>query len=191
MGKTIGTGIVAVFGVMLGGIVLLAAPEAISAAFVVAAVCLAAATAATVLSVRRTLGWNRREAGVWLEGAAIPVGVLWMLGAFVQGLTSTWWSWKVATALELVAACAWAVVTMAAAAAAAAALQEDTERAASEERHERLLAAARDVMAMDERTGVRAELAARVLNSRPGELGDALAEEEMEGALRAGGRRGR
>ncbi len=179
-----GTRLVAVLGVVLAGIVLLAAPATPGVAFFVAAASLVAATLAALVGVRRTLANERSSAGVWLQGATVPVGLLWMGGAFVQALTSPWWSWKAATAVDLVAAGIWAMTSMVAGAAANAARRDEVEREAGRERHARLLAAARDALGAGERTGVRVELAERVLRSRPGELGDALAEENIESQLR-------
>lgn len=181
-------GIVAAVAAVL---VVVTAPESPGAAWKIAVAGGFLALAAATRSLSRALDRGSAAAGLWLEGAGVPVAGLWALGAVVQGVTAEAWPWRWALVAQVLGAAVWAVVAVVTGAVAARAAREASERAVAQERHGRLKEAAAAVLAGGETSGVRVDLATRVLASRPGELGDALVEEEIEAALRAshGGRR--
>lgn len=184
MARSVATTITALFAVLLAAIVALATPTTLGAAFVVGAASLALALVATIVSVRRLFARRAGDAGVWLEGATVPVAALWSLVAFAQTLSAAWWSWRVAVGVELVVAASWAAVAIVTGAAAGAAATTEREQAEAGEQHARLVAAAKAVLAAGVPTRVRVtRLAERVIASAPGELGDPVATEEMETEL--------
>jgi hypothetical protein len=188
--KSVGYGVMAILAAVLAVIVLVSAPESPTGPWWIAVAGVVLALAATAVSLARAIRGGAQAAGVWLHGAGIPVAALWGAASLAQCLTAGWWSWRLALVVQVLAAALWGVVALVGGAAAERANQEESERARARERHARLRQAAEQVIASGERTGVRAEMAARVLASRPGELGDALYEEELESVFRQKTRHG-
>ena len=188
MARNVSLGFLAIFATLLTGVALLALPTHPDTPWCIAVAGLALSIAAMGRSLLGAVAGGVSSAGLWLRGAGALVAAFWAFGSLAQGMTASMWSWRVATVVQVLVAALWGVVALVTGAAAQAAQREALERAATLERHQRLIDAARAVLDHG-RTGVRADVAERVLRSRPGELGDALAEEELEEALRGSRRR--
>jgi hypothetical protein len=156
------TALLAVLGIVLGTILLVAAPASPSSAFVVGLGALVAAFGALAVAVRSVVGRSHRSAGVWLSGATIPVALLWVLFAFGQSLTSSLWAWKVALVLQVLCGGAYAVIALVAGAAAGAADREEQRRETTAELDARVEAAAKRVLAASGRSDQRMRIDAAV-----------------------------
>ena len=156
------TALLAVLAVVLGTVLLVAAPTSPSAAFFVGLAAVLASFAALAVAVRSVVGRSRGSAGVWLSGATIPVALAWVFLALVQTLTASFWAWKVALVLEVLAGGAYAVIALVAGAAAGAADREEQRRTTTSDLDARIDAAAKGVLAASGRSPQRVRIDAAV-----------------------------
>jgi hypothetical protein len=163
--RTLATALLAVVAAVLGTLLLVAAPESPPLAFFVGLAGLAAAFVALALAVRGVVGRSRQSAGLWFSGATIPVALLWLLFAFVQTLTASFWPWKLALVLQVLAGAVHTVIALVAGAAASASDRDERTQAGIAALEARIAVAAQRVLeaSAQSRQRVRIDAAVRPL----------------------------
>lgn len=180
------TSITLVLAVLAGVLVLVNAPAAISAAFVIGAASLALSMVALLGVIRSVTGRPRGSAGVWLGAAPIPVAMLWAAGAFVQTMTASFWSWKLAVVAEAFGAAATLIVTMVAGAVAGHATASEYSEAGLVDASSRVRAAAERCLLASRGSRSKARVDAvvtRILHLPRAVQGDPFESETFEGQL--------